>query len=429
MATKLEEELRELGIGHGWTHPFFLAPLAHIDIKEDPSVATMRVNIDGKVRVNPDFCRRLTDKQKTGVLFHEVMHLMMMHAMRQEGRNLLVQTPDGQVVSLFNVAADMAINHVLQQMRIDLPEGCLYPPPEYRDLNTEQIYDELAKELKNNGDAGVVRQLKQGRKGSKGQTGQEGQSNGPGEPQVGGGCGVDPGEGNGEQEGKSEGHRTRDPAEKWEQVAAQARAMAAGTEAGDLLAKLFTRREALRWERLIRSCFARALAQHGRDEQTWTRRSRRLLPSDPHRRISLPGWKATRASGVVVFDISGSMSDEAVSRSVDQAQRIAEVADSRLWVVVHDAQVQYSGWLNGRSRAEYGRIFKGRGGTDFNPAYKAVEESGQRFDFMVHTTDGECWGEWPDKPHNVKRLIVALVGECHPSKMPDCAQSVRVTVE
>jgi predicted metal-dependent peptidase len=428
MATKLEEELRELGIGHGWTHPFFLAPLAHIKITEDPTVSTMRVNMDGKVSVNPDFCRKLTDSQKAGVLFHEVMHLMMQHAMRSEGRTQLVQTGDGQIVSLFNVAADMAINNVLQQMRVALPEGALYPLPEHREMNAEQIYDELAKTLKNDGQTATLTMPGKG-KGKKGQPA-PGESNG--EPAVGAGCGVDPGEGEGEKQEDGEGAgdtpSKMTAGEKWEQVAAQARAMAAGTEAGDLLAKLFTRREALRWERLIRSCFSRAQAQHGRDEQTWTRRSRRMLPNDPDRRVSLPGWKATKAQGCVVFDISGSMSDEQVSRSVDQAQRIAEIAEAKVWVVVHDAGVQYSGWLNGRSRAEYQRVFRGRGGTDFNPAYKAVQDSGQRFDFMVHTTDGECWGEWPEKPSNVKRLIVALVGECHPSKMPECAQSVRVTM-
>jgi predicted metal-dependent peptidase len=422
MGTKIEDELRELGIAYGWTNPFFLAPLANIDIKEDPGVATMRVNIDGKVSVNPDFYRRLTDSQKAGVLFHEVMHLMMMHAMRQEGRTQLVQTADGQVVSLFNVAADMAINHVLKQMRIQLPEGALYPPHEYTEMNTEQIYDELAKKLKNEGPGGVVAVMSPG-KGRKGQ--QQPQDGQQGEPQVGAGCGVDPGEGGQDSEDKSK----PDPHEKWEQVAAQARALAAGTEAGDLLAKLFTRRESLRWERLIRASFSRARAQHGRDEQTWTRRSRRMLPSDPDRRISLPGWKATKATGCVVFDISGSMSDEQVSRSVDQAQRIAEIAEARVWVVVHDAQVQFSGWLNGRSRAEYQKVFRGRGGTDFRPAYEAVERSGQKFDFMVHTTDGECYGDWPDKPSNCKRLIVALVGECSPSQMPGCATSVRVTME
>ena len=263
MATKLEEELRELGIGHGWTHPFFLAPLAHIKITEDPTVSTMRVNMDGKVSVNPDFCRKLPDSQKAGVLFHEVMHLMMQHAMRQEGRTQLVMTPDGQVVSLFNVAADMAINHVLQQMRVALPEGALYPLPEHREMNAEQIYDELAKQLKNDGNTATLSLPGKGKGKGKPQPGE-----GQGEPTVGAGCGVDPGEGQGENsEEKAEGANAAGKMtseEKWEQVAAQARAMAAGTEAGDLLAKLFTRREALRWERLIRSCFSRAQAQHDR---------------------------------------------------------------------------------------------------------------------------------------------------------------------
>jgi predicted metal-dependent peptidase len=316
------------------------------------------------------------------------MHLMMNHAHRQDGRNLMAVMEDGREVPLWNIAADMAINQVLREMGISLPDGACYPPRGKEDQNAEQLYEHLAKESP--------------KKRGSGGTGQAAS-----------GCGVMPGDGTPEEQ---EAH-----AEEWEKVAAQARSLSAGTVAGNALARLFERKEALRWESLCRSLISRAVAMHGRDSQTWTKRSRRSTG-----RVIFPGWKCTKATVCGVIDASGSVSDEALSRGVDQLQRIAEIAEARLYIVVHDYGVQTSGWVNGRDRRAIERTVRGRGGTEFDQAYREVSRVPRRFDMMVHLTDGECFGAWPARPRNVQRLVVALLGECRPSQTPDGATVVRV---
>jgi predicted metal-dependent peptidase len=383
--------MRELGIGVGWQHPFFLPILSRITIHEDSTVSTASVSINGKIKINKVWAGKLPDNELVGVLFHEILHLMMNHSQRQESRNAMGVTDDGQMIPMWNVAADMAINTVLHNIGITLPKGAVYPPTGLEDLNAEQLYEYLVKNTPEGGTCGA----------------------GGG---VTSGCSLDPCEGMSSDEIDTY-------TEEWEKVAAQSRSLSSGTDVGNKLAQLFNRREALRWDTLCRSAIARAVSIHGRDTQTWSRRSRRSTGN-----IIFPGWKATKATVCGVIDSSGSVSDEAISRAIDQLQRISDVAEARLYIVVHDYEVQFHGWVNGKDRASLQRTIRGRGGTDFNRAYSTVYTVPKRFDIMVHLTDGECFGEWPSRPPNVQRLIVALLGECNPLEPPVGSTVVKVNL-
>jgi predicted metal-dependent peptidase len=425
----LEDKLRELGIGGGWNHPFFLPALSRLNIKEDAKTPTMSVQMNGKVRVNPEWAKTLPDQELTGVLFHEIMHLMMNHAWRQENRTAMVTVPGMGTVSLFNIAADMAINQVLKEMGVKLPQGALYPPSGDEDLNTEQLYEKLAEQAQQNSGGGGQGQkvLLLGRARGGGETG----------PQPAAGCGVEPsdepggGTGSGEQE-KGQGEAagaSGEPAtaqeweQEWEKVAVQARNIAAGTEAGKSLAKLFERRQAMRWKQLLKSTVARAVAQHGRDEQTMTRRNRRS-PA----RIIFPGWKSTKVQVACIVDSSGSVSDEMLSKIVDEIVEIAHVGDARIYLVTHDAVVQFSGWVDGMDRGRVAqRTHIGRGGTRFSVAYEELDRIGKKFDACIHLTDGYPCETWPHPPRAGRRFIVALVADCS-GGWPDGTTIVKVKV-
>jgi predicted metal-dependent peptidase len=413
----LVDKLRDLGIGVGWNHPFFLPALSRLNIVEDRATPTMSVQINGKVRVNPEWASKLGDQELAGVLFHEIMHLMMNHAYRQEGRSLMVQTASGSKVSLFNVTADMAINLVLREMGVKLPEGAVYPPHGMEDKNAEQLYEVLSKEPEK---AGIGRGA-----------GGKGQGNGEGPPQPTAGCGVEPGEdggkggdkGEGEQEGQGAGgEEATDWEREWEKVAVQARNIAAGTAAGNSLMKLFEKRQAMRWKQLLKSTVARAIAQHGRDEQSMLKRNRR----SPARMI-YPGWMSRKVSVGVIVDSSGSVSDEQLTQIVDEIVEIAKVGEARLYLVVHDHIVQFSGWVDGTARERVAKNMRGRGGTAFTPAYEEMARVHRKFDAVVHLTDGYPCETWPAPPRNGRRFIVGLVADC-PGGWPDGSVIVKVKV-
>lgn len=434
----LEDKLRELGIGVGWNHPFFLPALSRLTITEDATVPTMRVRMDGHVKVNKDFANSLPDPELAGVLFHEIMHLMMKHAYRQEGRTLMCQDTAGNRISLFNVAADMAINNVLKEMGVRLPAGALYPPSGREDMNAEQLYELLASDPDK---GGMGRKPTGGRgKAKKDEAGGGGgaKGEGDGEPAPCAGCGVDPVEGKGEggagdqkQDGNGQGQSQpgeagaeagEDWEREWEKVAVQARNIAAGTEAGKALARLFEKKQPMRWKQLLKSTVSRAVAQHGRDEQTMTKRNRRS-PA----RLIYPGWRSTKVKVGIIVDDSGSVSDEQLTKIVDEIQEIAKVGEARLYLVVHDAVVQFSGWVDGSSRERVARTFIGRGGTRFSVAYEEMDRVHKKFDAVIHLTDGFPCEPWPPAPRAGRRFVVALVADCQ-GGWPAGTQIVRVKV-
>jgi predicted metal-dependent peptidase len=363
------------------------------------------------------------------VLFHEIMHLMMNHAYRQENRTMMV-TAEGhpRPISLFNITADMTINQVLKEMGVKLPSCAIYPPQGMEDKNTEQLYEQLAEQVRANGNGGGGAVLKLGR-GSNG----KGQGD-QGGPQPCAGCGVEPGEGEGGGKGEGEDEKGAGGAagepqtdaeweQEWEKVSVQARNIAAGTDAGKALGRLFERRQAMRWKQLLKSTVARAVAQHGRDEQTMTRRNRRS-PA----RIIFPGWKSTKVSVACIVDSSGSVSDEQLTQIVDEIVEIAHVGEARIYLVTHDAAVQFSGWVDGMDRNRVAqRTHIGRGGTCFSVAYDELDRQHKKFDAVIHLTDGYPCEPWPAPPRSGRRFVVALVAEC-PGGWPDGTQVVKVKV-
>ncbi len=100
----------------------------------------------------------------------------------------------------------------------------------------------------------------------------------------------------------------------------------------------------------------------------------------------------------------------------------------QLYLVVHDAQVQYSGWINAKTPQLVQEASKqGRGGTSFTEAYREMEEKAGRLDFVVHLTDGEIFGTWPTPPANARRFIVARLGK-NGDKAPPGAIEILVEI-
>jgi predicted metal-dependent peptidase len=103
------------------------------------------------------------------------------------------------------------------------------------------------------------------------------------------------------------------------------------------------------------------------------------------------------------------MSDEDVAEAVGHTVAIGLATKSKLFLVVHDAVVQWAGWLEGDLAPQLPAKMLGRGGTAFEPAYARIAEEHAQFDIMIHLTDGGV-GTWPARPPNVQRGIVALLG-------------------
>lgn len=118
-------------------HPFFAVLALHLQEreagKELPTTAT-----DGKsLFVNAEWAKKLDDDEKLFVLGHEVLHCALGHLWRRGTRD----------PQRWNMAADYAINLILQKSGLKAPKDCLLDA-KYEDMSAEEIYDKMPKDMK-----------------------------------------------------------------------------------------------------------------------------------------------------------------------------------------------------------------------------------------------------------------------------------------
>jgi predicted metal-dependent peptidase len=86
---------------------------------------------DGRdIFVNPAFFDGLTPAERDGVLLHEVLHAALLHVTRRTGRDRL----------LWNIAADIIVNGIIDQLQgFALPKGVIRDD-DLRDKTVEEVY-------------------------------------------------------------------------------------------------------------------------------------------------------------------------------------------------------------------------------------------------------------------------------------------------
>src|ERR1700689_3242331 len=115
-------------------HPFFGSLLFRLKGRESRSIKTMAT--DGvSLFYNPGFVDTLNAATLCGVLAHEVLHPGLQHHVRRTGRE----------PKRWNEACDYAINPILLDAGLHLPEGILVDD-RFREMSAEQIYNQLQSE-------------------------------------------------------------------------------------------------------------------------------------------------------------------------------------------------------------------------------------------------------------------------------------------
>jgi predicted metal-dependent peptidase len=404
VAAALVKRCKAQAMSLGWKFPFFLPPIARVEFRACNRTSTACVDLQGIVRVNPAFAAKLKDSELQFVIAHELMHPLMLHHDRRGHRDPL----------RWNISTDLIINRTLQNVADQAGAGSFSMPMDDKgkpigiianedqaEMTAEQLYGEQPEPpqwLKDAYAAGMV--------------------------PVAQGCGIEPGEpGNDQGEVKTADQLKRE----WRECAAQAQMSGrqAGTAEGNLLAELLdVPPPKVRWSEVLRGALYRAIAEAGRDDVAWSRRSRRSTCE-----IILPGGITYRCKASVVIDSSGSMSDEDLARCVAETTSIVNNCRVPVFLVVHDHVVQEACWIRPGAKsmvhANIKKRMKGRGGTSFDEAYARVEKEPGKFNTMVHLTDGEVY-DWPDRPASVRRLVVALVGSASKANVPADARMIEV---
>ena len=115
-------------------HPFFGSLVLCMTLKEDKTCETAWS--DGTtLAYNPFYINMLPLNKVKGLMGHIAMHPACRHHIRRKGRN----------PKRWNMACDYAINWILLEAGLELPDGYL-DDPEFRDKTADEIYSLLFKE-------------------------------------------------------------------------------------------------------------------------------------------------------------------------------------------------------------------------------------------------------------------------------------------
>lgn len=314
-------------------HPFwgYLA----MQLEPTPTDTVPIAATNGKqLLYNPEKMQSYGDETIMAVITHEIGHVVLGHLWRRQNRDnrvwlIAIEYPTNELVKKCNVFAW-------------LPDGCLYDD-ELSKKSAEEVYDILIKHA----DQIKTPDLQ--------------------------GCAID--------EGYDQAGDNMTPTEsEWMERIAQATQVAkqAGKLPGHLeqyLEGLFQSR--LHWSVLLRR-FTSSLKMPVRP--SWSRPRRRLLAAGLYIPKKL---RRDRPRLAVGLDVSGSISDDQLKEFVGELYGMQYLAEITLIMFDVDIrrQVPLQEFLSDHK-------ITGRGGTDFRPVFKRVEQVSPRYDGVVMLTDG-----------------------------------------
>ena len=433
-------------------HPFFGALSMRLVLREDGRLATGAV--DGKsIRYNPTWIEGLTLAQTKGFLAHEVLHVAAGHCWRRDAREM----------ERWNIATDYAINSIVADAGMELPDGRLLDP-----FLNRQAAEDIYHKLPERGDGGNGPTAGQGDAGdddqpgaAKGgqdddsddsQDGDESPENGasgdseadaePDQDDRDGQGGQSDGDeddsgadGDGDGESDQDDGNVPDPGgcgavedadptsdleglqREWKiatQQAAQA-AKSMGNMPGDLERLVDTIVDPeVPWTVLLRDFVVYA----ARNDYNWSVPNRRHIA----RGIILPGIRSSELPPIVIaVDTSGSIGADELAAFEAEVGAILEDFDTTLHVVYCDTEVTYAEDLT-RADVPVKLTPRGGGGTDFRPVFDHVEAEDLQPAALIYLTD--LYGRLPEREPDYPVLWVCTTDEVAP-----WGQTAKLTVQ
>jgi predicted metal-dependent peptidase len=351
-------------------HPFFGSLLFRLKGRESRAIATMAT--DGvSLYYNPEFVGSLNAATLSGVLAHEVMHPALQHHVRRAGRD----------PRRWNEACDYAINPLLLDAGLSLPEGVLVDH-RFREMSAEHIYNLLDSESEPRSG---------GEDGKNDSAGDEttdassapGDSDAPSAPVTEGGVGQVLDAPLPDEQTPTIEEQTRE----WSVAVNQAVTLAkqAGKVPGIGRTLEGAAEAAVDWRELLR----RLWSETNPADYSWTRPNRRHIWAG----LYLPGIVREGVGEIAIaVDCSGSVNArqlrlfEAEIRSILEGQRPQRVHVLYFDAIVHKVQTYEAG-----QRVALDPV--GGGGTEFGPCFDWLDEHGILPQTLVFLTD--LYGTFP----------------------------------
>jgi len=407
--------------------PYFGAGVLSLVAHETPGLGTLAVTDKSVLLYDPETIRRWSPVEAGTVILHEYLHVFFDHARRRvklEGLGV-VDRSNPEHLRLWNWACDAELNDNLQEAGLPFPKG-----PNGEEAITPQGLGlpphKLAEEYYVLLQKGAQKRPQGGGKGKpQGGPGGSSQDGAGASSKSAAGCGHC-GSGAGRpvpQEGDTNVKEVegRSPVDQEVQRKADAEAIKHYGSQGQGRLPTGLKRYAderlappkVPWQQRLARMTRQAIAYRpGAVDYTRSRPSRRQggmsgLGAD---QPILPALRQPVVNIAVVMDTSGSMGDAELSIVLSECEGIFRAqAGAQVAFCACDAKVH--SLVKVRSVSEIRRAVKGGGGTDFTPAFAALDAMKPRPEVVIFATDG--FGPSPAHPPRGQRVIWLIVPGGH----------------
>ena len=358
---------------------FFATLALKLKIEVSWDVPTMATN-GKRLAINPDWVNNLKADECKGVVAHEVMHNAMLHHTRRNNRDF----------EKWNVACDLAINHILKDAGYKLTkEGAFPGEGAFRDmkkgLSAEEYYELLPPSPPDDG-------------------------NGQGSPcSDPGGCGAveDAGDGSPADQKEAAAQASVDVCQ------AHATAKQRGTLPGGLerLVQAITE-PVVDWRHVLREF----VTKRARNDYVMSPPNRRHLQQG----ICLPSMGGQTVGDLLIHVDSSGSTDQWLGTFAAELDGILQAYECALTIVYGDTKVQHiQHWSSGDGPITLES--HGGGGTCHKHIFDWVDRQGEPPACMVCLTD--CYTDYPSRAPDYP-VLWAVVG--NPSAQPPFGQVVQV---
>ena len=388
--------------------PYFTTGIQSLVSRETSGLGTMGVTKQGVLMYDPELLSKLRVEEAATMILHEYLHIYLNHCARFDElvRKGILEDSDSD---LWNNAADCEINDNL------LEADCTFPRPEI--MGGEAITPEslgLPSHL-------TAEQYAVTLKEKRDEPESDDSSSPPRPPKSDGdvlpACGS--GSGNsleGEPENDPDGRDEADLAVDRQTASGkiQEHVKKHGSVPGGLCryAEAVVPRSTISWERELEAEISKAAAHKaGQADYTYSHRSRHQASFDyvyGEDAPVLPGMWAPISKVALVVDTSASM-DFCFNTVISEAAGILKaIGGTRMTLVACDAKVQALEKV--KSVDELRPNLLGGGGTDFRPAFTALQQLPlkDRPDVVVFATDG--YGVYPSTEPSWKHIWLVVDG-------------------
>ncbi len=323
----------------------------------------------------------LNPSEAEAVFWHEVLHIVNSHISRAEGRE----------AELWNIAADVWVNHTLSELGLQLPPNSVKTPPfiiHPEQLSVEEIYSELHKRAQQVPRPSPQR-TDQHRDWGKG-AGKQGDKQGDSQ----------------QAQGEVKRLTEKELEELRRRMAEDFRRLQGEVPAG--------------WQRELSQV---------QGQMSWREALQRFISNTVQRKSMLPPARKTLVPIatlpvrqrkypriVVAVDTSGSIQPSELNQFIAEVKSIFSVLKSPLTLIACDAEVHDEVDIASVGDLVQLTGLKGGGGTDFRPVFKRIGEMDEPVAGLVYFTD--TFGTYPDTEPEYPVLWVVPAAITHIQSPP-----------